>query len=301
MSGTALAHPVVAAPSSYDELFRRDGPYIGKLVRKYLGSGASPEDVEDVMQYIAEKIFSRGVLEMYDGSHASNARWYTFLTRQVELYCRGQRQAMQVHAWREPAKCDAPVSVAGAPGTTWAELYGGVVSDDYPSLGDGELVSRLRAYLESAPPWSGPVSLVALFDVLVRHVTDGYQLTPRALAASLGCPPASVKLGLALLQRRLAEAWAPFQPVFEVGGVEQVTPEEITAAVTALESKKSTAVKQVLFRAESRLAYMDYHAVAEAEIKAFPWLDLPSGTRQAHHGRVKGAVLHHLRRLLESW
>jgi hypothetical protein len=43
---------------------------------------------------------------------------------------------------------------------------------------------------------------------------------------------------------------------------------------------------------------MDYHAVADVEIKAFPELNLPSGTRSKHQGRVKAAVVHYLRYLL---
>lgn len=290
-----LTRPPVSVPSSYDELFRRDGPYIGRLTRKYLGPQASPQDVEDVVQYVAEKVFSRGVLGMYDGSHSSNARWLTFLTRQVELYCRGQRQAMALRAWREPVKCDAP---AGESGTSWAELYGGAKWDVYPSLSDSDLVARLREYLESASSssWAGQVSLVSLFDLMVERVSAGESLTAPAVAAELGLPPAAARSALAVLKRLLRAACQ--RPV-SVGGVKNVTREELAAAIEALEGRKSTAVRQTLARAGSRLADMDYHLVASQEQVKYPeLLAEPSGTRQKHHGRVKAAVLHRLRALL---
>ena len=39
---------------------------------------------------------------------------------------------------------------------------------------------------------------------------------------------------------------------------------------------------------------MDYHGVAAAELKAHPELVIPKGTKKAHVGQVKVAVLHHL-------
>lgn len=78
-----------------------------------------------------------------------------------------------------------------------------------------------------------------------------------------------------------------------IGGV-AVTKDEIHSAIQHLQEDKSTAVKQPLAKKGHPLAAMDYHAVAQAELKAHPELKVPAGTKKAHVGQVKLAVLHHL-------
>lgn len=298
---SVLPHAVVAAPESYDELFRRDGPYIEKMVRKELGPAASSEDVEDVAQYIGMKLVYRDVLDMYDPDHPSKASWHTFLGRQVILYCQGQRETIARHAVREPAQLDAP---AGEDQVSWYELYAGKYGqeswDEYPSLTDSEVVAKLRSYLASVPvKWSGPVSLVDLFDLLVRRVYAGEELTAPVLVDELHLSPSAARHGLHILRSTLRAA-RPRPVTGEVGGVKAVTREEAEVAIELLEAKSSTAVRQTLAAAGSRLAAMDYHAVAKAEIKAYPELKLPPGTKTKHHGRVKLAVMHRLRGLLDE-
>ena len=83
------------------------------------------------------------------------------------------------------------------------------------------------------------------------------------------------------------------KPKVDVGGI-AVTKEEIHAAIAHLNEDKSTAVKQPLKKKGHPLADMDYHGVATQELKDHPELVIPKGTKKAHVGQVKVAVLHHL-------
>lgn len=296
MIGSAVVTAAVPAPSGYEELFSRDGTYIRKLVRQHLGPVASGEDVEDTVQYICEKIYARDVLGMYDPEDPSGAAWYTFLGRQVILYCRGQREDIGKRAKREPAQVDAP---AGDGQVRWVDLYGPGEWDDYPVLDDDELVARLRAYLETVPDsWqpSGQVKLTDLFESVIETVRGGEKVN----AASLGLSPSAARAGLTALRRALQPVCRRpiVLPAF-AGGTFTVTREQVTAAIEVLESsKKGTAVRQPLARAGSPLAAMDYHAVAVAERAHYAKLKGEGGSRHDHVGHVKPAVLHRLRRLL---
>lgn len=85
----------------------------------------------------------------------------------------------------------------------------------------------------------------------------------------------------------------------DIGGV-AVTKEEMQHAIQILSADKSTAVKQPLAKAGHPLAGMAYHAVAKAELAKHPELKVAPGTKKAHVGQVKLAVLHHLGRHVES-
>lgn len=288
MNGSAVATEAVPAPSGYVELFERDEPYIHKLVRRELGSAATPEDVEDAAQYICERLVTRNVLAMYDPQDPSGASWHTFLGRQVILYCRGLRENNGKRAWREPAQVDAP---AGDGHARWLDLYAPGEWDDYPALDSGELVTRLRAWLAAVPAsWqpSGPVKLAELFEQAVTAAQDGER-------------PRISRAGMIALRRALQPALArPVRlPMAGPPGYIAVTREDVGQAITVLEgSKKGTAVKQPLAKAGSLLAAMDYHAVAAAERHVYPKLRSAGGSRAEHTGHVKAAVLHCLYRLL---
>jgi 8-oxo-dGTP pyrophosphatase MutT (NUDIX family) len=79
----------------------------------------------------------------------------------------------------------------------------------------------------------------------------------------------------------------------EIGGV-AVTKEEIHQALAILGADKSTAVKQPLAKAGNPLAAMDYHGVSKAELSKHPELKVTPGSKKAHVGQVKLAVMHHL-------
>lgn len=85
----------------------------------------------------------------------------------------------------------------------------------------------------------------------------------------------------------------PSPAVVDVGGV-PATAGQISSALDILHKSMSTAVKQPLVAHSHPLKDMDYHAVAKAEIKKFPELKVPPGSKTQHVGQVKLAVMHHL-------
>lgn len=74
--------------------------------------------------------------------------------------------------------------------------------------------------------------------------------------------------------------------------------EDVNAAVAILQDAPGVMVTQPLARAGNVLAAMDYHAIAQLEMAAYPGIALPAGTRNNPAPHVKTAVLHHLRRVL---
>jgi MoxR-like ATPase len=86
---------------------------------------------------------------------------------------------------------------------------------------------------------------------------------------------------------------------FEIGGVLDVTGEEIEEAIAVLESTGGTAVKQPLQAKGNRLADMDYHQVAEDYLAAHPELEIPKGTPEQHAAHVKTALLAFLKEQLK--
>jgi MoxR-like ATPase len=86
----------------------------------------------------------------------------------------------------------------------------------------------------------------------------------------------------------------------EIGGVPDITREEIEEAISVLESTGGTAVKQPLHAKGNRLADMNYHQVAEDHLAAHPGLQIPKGTPEQHAAHVKTALLAFLKEQLKS-
>jgi MoxR-like ATPase len=86
----------------------------------------------------------------------------------------------------------------------------------------------------------------------------------------------------------------------EIGGVPDVTGEEIAEAIAVLESTGGTAVKQPLQAKGNRLADMNYHQVAEDYLAAHPELEIPKGTPEQHAAHVKTALLAFLKEQLKA-
>ena len=74
--------------------------------------------------------------------------------------------------------------------------------------------------------------------------------------------------------------------------------QDVYAAAVILQDAPGVMVRQPLARAGNPLAAMDYHAIAQLEMAAYPGIALPAGTRNDPTPHVKTAVLHHLRRVL---
>jgi hypothetical protein len=79
----------------------------------------------------------------------------------------------------------------------------------------------------------------------------------------------------------------------DVGGV-PATKDDIQSAISHLNAAKSTNVKGPLKSKGHPLADMDYMGISKAELAKYPELLVPKGTKTAHVGQVKIAVLHHL-------
>lgn len=279
-------------PHDAEDLFIRDAVFIRGMVRKSLGPGASGTDVEDVVADIIEKLVARDVISMYDPEHYSHATWRTFLGNQVALYCRWKREQVGKRHLRE---VHAPAGDDG----TWLEHVTGQAWDDYPSLSDGEVIQRLRAYL--AVPrggWDGPVSLLELFEVMVRRATAGEATTRSVLQAEFGLTPAAARTGLSRLRGTLRECLAPRK--VEVAGV-TLTLKEAAAAAAALLQARGNRVAPALAAIGSPLAALDtrqYIKLGKAELRAYPECQVSRGSRHANHSsQTKVALIHLLSRL----
>lgn len=79
----------------------------------------------------------------------------------------------------------------------------------------------------------------------------------------------------------------------DVGGV-LASKHDIMTALQHLTAAKSTNVKGPLKSKGHPLAFMDYMGISKAELAAHPELKVSPGSKQAHVGQVKLAVIHHL-------
>lgn len=293
MASTAVlaSRGAYTPPRDAEEMYARDGAFIRGMVRKCLGPAASAQDVEDAMSDIVEKLVKRDVVHMYDPAHPSHATWHTFLGRQVELYGRwkrdqvGNRQRREVHA---PAEDDG----------TWLEAVTGQVWDDYPSLSDSEFVQKLRDLLASPRgDWSGPVSLLALFEVMVRQAKTGEPVTRSVIQAEFGLTPAASRTALARLRGTLRQFLVPRK--VDIAGI-KLTPEQALAAADALEESRGNRVSPALEVIGSPLAGLStrqYIKLGRDELRSYPECKVAKGTRHANHSsQTKVALVHLLRR-----
>jgi hypothetical protein len=76
--------------------------------------------------------------------------------------------------------------------------------------------------------------------------------------------------------------------------------EDVRFARAVLADSPGVMVRQPLARAGSPLAGMDYHAIYQAEVAAFPELRLENRTHSDPAPHVKWAVLHCLDRVLRE-
>jgi hypothetical protein len=286
------------APVSREEFWIRDWEYVVKLVRTLLQKDARLE-AEDVAADIFEKLLVRDVPSMYKGDVVSvhtkrRVTWRAFLSHQVALYVRGKQEQVDRRAWREPLWCDAPV---GDGGDKWAEVFGGQVTDQYPSLPDGEFVVRTRQYLATLPEWEGP-SLLDLFEQVLASFQDTGKVSLQFLRKKLGLTQEQAAEYLASLQREISSGLGI--PAFEVGGV-WLTVDEISEAARLLREAGGNHVLPVLRRAGHRLGGSGktwYLGVAAQELRDYPELRIDRGAhaRGGHGNQVKVCLVHWLER-----
>jgi hypothetical protein len=307
MTAVGTAHPGCAAPGNYDELAGLYGDQIHKFTRGRLGMFMQACDVEDVYGYIMLKLVETDVIRQYNPGHiGGNGRPVTFLSflmTKAALYMKGKAESLAIKSGREPALCDVSTGDAGS---TWAEMFGPTVSDEYPSLPDTEVMDRLRASLASQPgPKDGP-SLVELFDDLAGEVAAGRNVTPTLIRRRWGVSQQEAGGYLGELRAALATVvdGAPEQARFGMPGTGIVlTASQVRAAIGALRASKGNRVLPAFEAAGSPLAAAGktwYLAPAREEQQRFPYL-VPSkgGHYEGGHGSpVKAALIHWLERQL---
>jgi hypothetical protein len=291
------------APADEEELYRRDGLYVRRLVAKLIGE-ARPQDIEDVAADIMEKLVARNVISMYNPGYISehNGRpvtWRAFLSNQVAVRVRGKREQLGRRGSRELLIADQP----GPDGTTtWAETHGSVHYDEYPALSDVRVYHQLRDYLVLQPPDPGPLPLLELLDSLLTLVREGKKPSRAAVARQFKVTSSQVAVRMRDLKTALKEAAAMKPPVFKFGEYE-LTASQVQDAALALRESKGNRVAPALAAVQSPLADAGtrwFIKFGAQELKKHPELKRDKGTHtQGGHGsQTKDAIVHRLERVL---
>lgn len=297
-----MATASLAAPDSYEELGREYGGDIAQAVRRSM-PWASPQDREDVVQYILQQLVKNDVISQYKpGTMGRNARpvsFKAFILAKAALYCRYKRQSLATHYAREMAIGDASV---GDGSSSWIEQVADTAGE-FAWLDDEEALEALRRQLADAPPAPGQPGLVDLFDELTDRVDRGMDVNVGSVSKKFGLPRADAEGYLTRLRNELRgiTSLRPGEQLVDLGPV-RMPARRVQAAADAL---KSAAGNQVL--KYWRLAGLDellplgtqwYLAPAKRELDLFPQL---RGTRGGHyeggHGSpVKRGLIHWLER-----
>ena len=290
-------------PAGPDQLFREYFGYVRKIVASTPAIPA--QDAEDVAMEIMTRIVERDVLGMFDpdmrfnhGGREVKARWRTFLTSQVQLYVKGQRDRLGRQRKHESIILDAPVSEDD--GVPLAELFGGT-EDDVSHLDADEWVRQAREFLAAVPRRSSrdACDLVQLFDALVSQVSVTGEARVNETALRMGVSPAVTGRWMKWLRQNMRQQAVLSRRVM-VGG-EPYTVYHVRQAQAILAAVKGPPfVKQPLLRAGNPLYRIDYHRISRAERITFPECEVPSGHGKGHHApHVLNAVRHHLDRVAE--
>ena len=292
----------ISAPSSADELFRQYYGYVKKLVSS---TPAIPwQDADDVVMEIMTRLCERDVLGMFDASMTFShegkdmpARFRTFLTAQVQLYIKGQRDKIGRQRKRELLIVDQPSDDGEA---TWADLFAGA-EDDLSMLDAAEFIRQSRGFLATVPKRSDRdrCDLVRLFDELVAQVGRTGSVSPAEAASRMGVSTSVLARQLTWMRQNLRQQ-APLSRRVQVGG-EAYTAAHVRQALAVLQGVKGRPlVRGPLVKSRNPLAGMDYHRIARYERATYPECEI----EPLHQGRghfaphVLTAVTHHLERVL---
>lgn len=287
----------MAVPSGPDELFREYYAYVRKLV------GSTPaipaQDVEDVAMDIMTRLIERDVLGMFDPAMTFNhedrqmpARFRTFLTAQVRLYVKGQRDKLGRQRKHELLIDDRP---SPGDGLSWADVFGGS-EDDLSGLDAAEWVSQARTFLATVPRRSDRdrCDLVALFDELTTQAVSTGSVSMVQTAERLGVSMAVVGRWVRWLRENLRQESALSRRVTIAGEVYTVA--HIRQASAILQGVKGQPqVKHPLMMAGNPLWRMPYHKIARYERSKFN-IEVPTGDHHRPAPHVLNAVVHYLER-----
>lgn len=289
-------------PSGPDELFRS---YYGYVRRIVANTPAIPaQDTEDVSMEIMTRLVERDVLGMFDPgmkfSHDGKeipARFRTFLTAQIALYVKGQRDRLGRQRKRELLVFDSP-SPGDEDGRTWGGLFG-AAEDDMSGLDAAEWIRQAREFLATVPRRSGQdrCDLVRLFDEMISQVAAHGAVSTAETAARLGVSSAIASRWTTWLRQNLRQQAVLSQRVTIDG--ETYTLAHCRQAMSLLRAVRGQPhVKQPLLRAANPLALMDYHKIARAERAMFPECKVKPGDHHRPGPHVLNAVVHHIERVV---
>jgi hypothetical protein len=285
-----------AAPVDYGELFLEYGDSIKRVIWKNLGPRAQQQDVDDGLSYIMQQFVKNDVIAQYKPGYISEftqqpASFHSFIMAKVTLYCRHLRDKL--------ARGDREMSIGHdvephVPGR-WADSIVGEMTD-YSSLGDSEVLARLREQLARREPAAGEVSLTAMFDAVAGRFADGLSVTPAGVRAELGLDRDGAVSLYGELREALREITDPTR--FELGGV-VLSAEQVRHAVAALRAAPGNRVLPAFAAASHPLAaagktwYLTFAADVLAE---HPECRTPKGGHfpGGHFGRVKAALIYGL-------
>lgn len=294
------------APSGADELFRT---YFGYILKIVATTPAIPaQDAEDVAMEIMTRLLERDVLGMFDPGMTFHhdgqeipARFRTFLTAQVQLYVRGQRDKIGRQRKRELLIVDSPLGDDEDSGGSWADMFTST-EDDLSGIDAAEWIRQARGFLAIVPRRSDQDScdLVRVFDELVGQVSRNGSVSAAEAALSLGVSPSVMGRWITWMRQNLRQQ-AVLSRRVTIGG-EVYTAAHARQAVAILRGVKGAPfVRQPLARAGSPLATMDYHRIARSEQATYPECRVPA----LHQGKghfaphVLTAVVHHIERVLD--
>jgi hypothetical protein len=290
------------APSGPDELFRQ---YYGYLRKMVANTPAIPaQDAEDVAMDIMTRLVERDVIGMFDPGMKFHhdgkdiqARFRTFVTAQIQLYLKGQRDKLGRLRKHEAVVLDAPLSSDEDSGLSMADLFGGV-EDDTSHIDAAEWIRQARSFLAIVPKRSDRDScdLVRLFDALISQAAVTGEVRLAETAQRLGVSQAVTGRWMQWLRQNLRQQAALSRRI-TIGG-EVYTMAHARQATALLRAVKGQPhVRQPLARAGNPLAGMDYHKIARAERAMFPDLKLEPGDHHQPAPHVLNAVVHHLERV----
>jgi hypothetical protein len=209
-SRTAVCTP----PAGYGELFEQYGEDIRRLVRRYLGPSAHPEDVDDGLQYIVDRFMARDVIGQYKADYVSDytgepVKFKAFVMAKVPFYCRGMRETLVRRQGRELQIIDTSGGDEGA--VPLIDLLGGT-SDTYPSLSDAVVLDSLRAALAARVPKRGREPVLPLFDALAAQLEAGRVVSPGAVRRQFGKTAAEADAWFIELKDALRDITSPPPP-----------------------------------------------------------------------------------------
>jgi hypothetical protein len=306
-------------------LYEEYGAEIRGLVRVKLGPVAQPGDIDDAMQYIFQQFMVNDVLGQYKPGYVSDytgrpVSFRAFIMAKVPLYCKGIRETFGRRRGRELQFLDQPGTE-----TSCALDVIGAVTDEYPSLADGDM-DALRERLAGYAPGPDGESVLPLFEALAARFEQGQSVSAAAVRRQFGKTKDEANAWFETLKDALrdvpAESSVPVSPAvsedpaapawfsglgiavdggYLLGGL-VLSAYEVRAAADALKLSNGNQVLRAFKDFSHRLAGSGktwYLAFAEQVMRAHPELRNPPMRHcDGHFGRVKRALIWGLEELV---